>query len=188
MPSQLPHHPPRHERGVALVVVVFVLIAVLAGGLAAIAIASGELAATYGYRTHATTGACAQAAIEKIRARMPTLTANDVYETYAVTDPTSGKAFNVTITARHIDESNSSSVLRTNATSSPLIVAPDGSYDAAALSTGGDITNRLLPVSSSSAGASTLGLHVYSVVATCEGPGNSKQEVQLIMRYGIPTP
>jgi hypothetical protein len=172
MHPKLPHRPSRHERGVALVVVVFVLIAVLAGGLAAVAIASGELAATYSYRSRAVVESCAQAAVEKVRAKLPTLTVADLEESFALPNGTSVK-----ISARHMDESTTGT-LRISSSSSPLLPVASNTYDVSAFGNGMNVTNDL-------ASSGSTGMKIYSVVVTCEGPGGAKQEVQLLMRYGV---
>src|SRR5687768_5071294 len=57
----------RGSRGATLLFVSFMLIIVLVGGLAAVAVTSGELAGSRGHRSRAATEACANAAIERIR-------------------------------------------------------------------------------------------------------------------------
>ncbi len=53
---------------------------------------------------------------------------------------------------------------------------PLTSFDAATLSSGENITNAAV--------ATTGGTpHLYSVVATCTGPGNAQQEMQMIFKY-----
>jgi len=154
----------RRQRGMALIVVVFVLVAVLAGGLAAIAITSGELAGTYGHRSRAVAESCAQAAIEKIRTRMPTFTVGDIADTYTLP---SGST--LTLSAAHNGLS---------ASASPVIDVPTTSYDMTAMLAGENVTNNMGTVGS--------GIRLVSVVASCTGPGNSTQEVQVILRYGVP--
>jgi hypothetical protein len=154
----------RDERGMALIVVVFVLIAVLAGGLAAIALTSGELAGTYGHRSRAVAESCAQAAIEKIRTRMPTFTVGDIADTYALP---SGSTLTISATHNGLGDGVS-----------PVIDVPTTSYDMTAMLAGENVTNNMGTVGS--------GIRIVTVVATCSGPGNSTQEVQVLMRYGVP--
>lgn len=159
----------RSERGVALVVVVFILIIVLAGGLAAVALTSGELSSTYGYRTRMVAEECAQAAIEKIRAKLPELTVGEIEDT-AFPLPSGGT---VTIRAGHIDGLHGLA-----AGDSPIYELDPSSYDSAALLSGENITNSM--------GTAGAGLRLMTVVATCEA-GGSRQEIQLVLRYGAAT-
>ncbi len=155
---------PARERGMSLVVVTFVLIAVLAGGLAAVAIASAELSSTYGYRSRAVIDSCAQAAIEKVRAKLPDLTVADIGDSFPL--PNGG-----TLTISGVHGS-------LQPTDSPLVDLPAGGFDTAAFSSGENVTNSL------QVGA---GRRLMTVVATCTGPGNSRQEIQLVLTYGVPT-
>lgn len=58
----------RRERGQVMIVVMFVMLVILVGGLAAVALTSSELTATGGYRTRATGDQCAAQALYRLRA------------------------------------------------------------------------------------------------------------------------
>jgi len=162
---------PRSERGMALLIVVVVLIVVLAGGLAAISLSSGELSGAGGYRGRAGAQACAQAAVEKIRAKLSNPvapTAADINETLTVAGGT------LILRSGHMGVAGSS----TDGASTNLDAT---SYDAASMFDGEALTNRL------AGGGGSGGLQVKSLVATCSGPGFGEVEVQVILRYGVPT-
>ena len=155
------------ERGVALVVVIFVLIVVLMGGLAGVALTSAELSGTYGFRSRQVTESCAQAAIDKIRAGLPSLTVGGVADSFALPN-----GCTVSIRAGHVDGLHGMA-----STDSPLLDVPAGSYDAASLNSGENITNAM--------GTAGGGKRLVSAIATCTGLGNSKQEIELVFRYGV---
>ena len=155
--------PPQHERGAALITVVFVLLVVLVGGLAAVALTSGELESSRGHRIHATADACAQAAVERVRAQLPNASV-----TVADSRGTLGAEYSYT--AGHYGETLAD-------TEMPYVSLDASNFDMTSLYEGERAGNTL----------GNLGaLKVVSITATCSGPGGSQHEVQLILRYGVP--
>jgi Tfp pilus assembly protein PilX len=135
------------ERGTALIVVSFVLIIILVGGLAAIAVTSGELSSSRGYRTRQVTRTCAEAAIERARAIV------------ATTTQASGTLGNLTYQTGHYGDSSAQDTL------TPLDA---GSFDVVALFEGENVTNAMFDGSSS-------GLQVLAATATCSGSGRLRR-------------
>ncbi len=153
----------RRERGAALLLVTIILIVVLVGGLAAVAVTSGELSSSRGYRTRQVSEACANIALEKVRAtlEMPDLTAELA---------TSG-----TITAG--GSSLDYKVGHYGTGVAAVRVLDAASFDTASLDAGENITNSLAPGG---------GLkQVLAVTAVCPGQspnttGYGEREVELI--------
>ena len=148
------------ERGSALLVVSFVLIIVLVGGLAAVAVTSGELSSSRGYRTRQVTRTCAEAAIEHARAR------KQVSDVKQVTD-TLG---NLTYRTGHYGDASAQDTFE------PLDAS---SFDAVALFEGENITNAMFDGSSED-------LQILAATATCSGSGYGEREMELIFMYGNP--
>lgn len=157
---------PASERGVALIVVVVVLVIVLVGGLAAVAVTSGELSGARGYRSRQTTRACAEAGLELARSNLPDETA-----AAAAASSLAGQA-NRTFSfgAGHYGDS----------TADNLAVLSAESYDAASLLSGRNVTNTL-----GSSGSGLEGFQIMSLTSTCSAAGYGEQEVQVIFRYGF---
>ena len=162
----------RAERGAALLVVTFLLVIVLVGGLAAVAVTSGELASSSSYRARAATEACAQAAIERIRA--------------LVTDTMTASATEGTIDV-------GGRVLRYRsghygvASLEPLTELTPDQFDPTALVEGMNITNNLWQGGGgggSGGGLCTSGVHILTTTVTCSGDGFGEREIQLVLRCG----
>ncbi|MBI5510362.1 MAG: hypothetical protein HY903_16525 [Deltaproteobacteria bacterium] len=157
------------EHGMALLVVVVIMAIILVGGLAAIAITSGELDSSRGFRARAVTQLCAEAALEQIRAAMPDEAAANLVRDGAITVGASSLSYQ----AGHYASGSAQVGVKA--------VSASG-YDAAALYSGQNITNSLGPT----AGTSPGGVKVVSATATCKGTGYPEREVQIVFRYGTP--
>jgi hypothetical protein len=156
----------RGERGAALPTVVFVLLIVLAGGLGAIAITSGELASTYGFRARAVTESCARAAVDQIRTRLSP-NPDDPLPTNISGTTTLPNGIVLSYRMGHVNGS------------APAISKVDGKYyDATQMLLGEDLTNT---------GLTVPGVNVYKITATCSSGGAGPQEVELLVKLGVPT-
>lgn len=168
LPTRLPPvRCPRDEQGAALLVVMCVMLAVLVGGLAAVAVTSGELGGAGGYRTRQTTEACAAAGLEKMRSLMPAAT-------FADSEGSVNAGVTLSYKAGHFDGPKGSE---------PFVVLDVSQYDAAALYAGQNITNML---GKAAGGDLRNSLNLISTTAVCEGVGHGKREMQLVFRYGTP--
>jgi Tfp pilus assembly protein PilV len=167
-------HRKRSERGAALLLVSFIMVIVLVGGLAAVAVTSGELASSRGYRTRQITLSCANGGLERIRANMPDFSAASAVSQGLTIGSTVDA---VTMRAGHYASSG---------TPQASVEALDPSdYDAAALFTGENITNVLLGApAGGGVGSDDAGLQVVGATAVCEGSGFGAREMQVIFRYG----
>lgn len=152
------------ERGAALLLVSFMMVIVLVGGLAAVAVTSGELASSRGYRTRQITLSCANGGLERIRANMPDVdVATGVNEGLTL----NGIADAVTMRAGHYSSTG---------TPQASVAAIDTSdYDVSALFSGENITNVI---------GGSEGPKAYRATAVCEGSGFGAREVQIVFRYG----
>ncbi len=148
-----------------MLVVVIVLALVLAGGLAAVAITSGELSGTQGYRTRITTEACAQLAIERIRALIAT--GNLGIDFAATAGTTTIGSTTLSFRGGHYN----------NDGATPVTVLDPGSYDVTSNYEGENATNSM--------GGGAISRKVLSTTAICSGPGYGTREVQVVFRYGV---
>lgn len=162
-------HRKRSERGAALLLVSFIMVIVLVGGLAAVAVTSGELASSRGYRTRQITLSCANGGLERIRANMPDISAASVVSQGLTIG---GTANAVTASAGHYGGTPPTSVRALDTSE----------YDAAALFTGENITNVL--GTGGGGGGNDAGLQVIGATAVCQGSGFGAREMQTIFRYG----
>lgn len=168
------------ERGAALIVVMFVMLSVLVGGLAAVAVTSGELSGAAGFRTRETTEACAEAGLEKIRALMPNAT--------SFSEAAGTLSSGVTLSYRpgHYNDQGDD-----HQDESAITILDPSQYALGALMQGSNVTNGLAVGS----GASPSGddaddgdlrtqINVISTTAICRGDKHGVREMQLIFRYG----
>ena len=157
------------ERGASIIVVTVVLVVVLIGGLAAIAITSGQLSRTRGFRLQAADQACAEAGLQRLRASLPTVPDSfDATEgTVATMDGT------LTYRAGHYSGDGAATI----------DVLGQSEFDASSLYVGENITNML-----GSTGTEYLatGLNMLRITTVCGGPGYGQREVETILRYGTP--
>jgi hypothetical protein len=151
-------------------VVVIVLAVVLVGGLAAVAVTSGELAGSGAVRTKAVTAACAEAAVERIRGMLPNVDITQVTGTMSVGSSSLNYGPDVV---------GSDEVALT-------ALSPD-QYDGSANYEGENITNKLVSGVIGS-GANTAGIRMYRLTAVCSGPSYGRREVEVVMRYGVADP
>ena len=147
------------QRGTALLVVSFVLIIILVGGLAAVAVTSGELSSSRGYRTRQVTRTCAEAALERTRAIVA-----------AGTTQATGSLGTLTYQTGHYGDTSAQDT---------LVALDAGSFDVVAMFEGENVTNALFDGSAS-------GLQVLSATATCAGSGYAEREMEMIFMYGNP--
>ena len=158
------------ERGASLIVVTVVLLVILVGGLAAVAVVNGQLERSRGYRTQEASEACARAALERARAYLPTNPAgSDITSSVAV--PGAG----LTYYAGHYSAKNLST------TNTAIEVLDPSTFDASALYQGENIANVL----GAGSGAMDEGVHVLKVTTICEGPHYPAREVETIFKFGI---
>ncbi len=159
----------------AILLVAFVLVMVLIGGLAAVAVTSGEISSSGGYRVRALTETCARAAADRVAQLLP--------DTEAV-KAASGTMGSLSFHVGHILSKNPKGdvipvvrLLGKNAKGQDTVdrTALAGMY--------GEMTTNALPGSSSGTG----GYDVYGVTVVCSGNGLSPREVEIIVRYGLPT-
>ncbi len=148
------------ERGVALVVVVVILLIVLVGGLATVAVTSGELGYAGGFRAKESTQSCAEAALEHARAVLPA--------TDAISRDVGG---GLTYMTGHTGASSATVT---------AVDVPNEAVDMTAVLEGENISNALVGTGAGSA------LRVMSVVTKCGGSGHADSETQLLFRYGTP--
>jgi hypothetical protein len=157
----------KHERGIALLVVTVILVIVLVGGLAAVAITSGQLDSSRGFRARQSSQSCAEAGLEKIRAVMPDLAAANL----VTGSLNAGGA--LTYAAGHYAGASGGTAVET--------LSP-AAFDGAALFSGENITNSL------GAGAvgsgSSVGVGLYSATSVCSGTGSPPREMEIVFRYG----
>lgn len=156
------------ERGAALLTVVMILIVVLIGGLAAIAITNGELGSSRAFRGQAATEACANAALERVRALLPDATFDETAGSLAVGEST------FAFRGSHYTGDRGSS---------PIVALDATNFDANALYQGENITNNMGTVT----GSMAEGYRVLSTTAICAGPGFGAREMQFVFRYGVST-
>ena len=155
----------QNERGASLIVVVVVLVVILIGGLAAIAVTSGQLSKTRGFRTKAVDEACAEAGLARMRAMMPNVSSFDATE-----GTISGSGIELTYRAGHYDGDGTS----------PLEVLDPSTYDASSLYVGENIANVL---GSGGGGNLSTGVHLIRMTAVCGGTGHGTREVETIFKY-----
>lgn len=142
-------------------VVTVILVIVLVGGLALVAVTSGEVGFAGGYRSREAARTCADAAVEHSRAILPDTTA------------ISRSAGNgLTYMTGHLGT--------TSATATATDV-PAESVDFSSVLEGENVTNSL---PGSSGGGSAM--RVMSVVTKCSGTGTGDREMELIFRFGVP--
>jgi type II secretory pathway pseudopilin PulG len=156
------------ERGSSLILVVIVLVVTLIGGLAAVAITSGQLAKSRGFRVQALDQACAEAGLARVRASLPNIPTFDDSE-----GTISAGATTLTYRAGHYDGDGTAAIE----------VLDPGSFDSSSLLAGENITNVL------GTGGGDLGtsVHVLRITAVCGATGHGEREVETIFRYGLPT-
>jgi hypothetical protein len=159
------------ERGSALLIITFVLIVVLAGGLAGIAVTNGELAGARGTRIRTTTDACADAAVERLRAMLPNVPTFD-----ATAGTMSIGSQSLPYRAGHVDG---------DGTEATIVEVSPSSFDMGSLYKGLNITNTMGTVMG---GNLAEGLRILRLTAVC-GDDNvyGKREVEVLLRYGTPT-
>lgn len=168
------------ERGVALLTVAVVMVVALVLGLAAVAITSGELSSSRGFRTRAATDACVEAAVEKIRNLLPSAEVTAFGDIASSTwfDGSQGSWVTPSGTMKHGPGHYSGPA------DEAFIELDATDVDLSALFMGENITNVMGTVRG---GSLAEGYHVLSAVAVCEGAGSGKREMQLVVRYGTPT-
>ena len=164
------------ERGAALLLVTFILIVVLVGGLAAVAITTGELNSSRGFRTREAALACGGAALQNIRSQMPTWAASS--------DWTSANAWSDTLQVAAGGTSLTTKSGHYSGTMTSIAPIDSKSFDASALFSGANIANKLA--------GSGGGMQVIRATAICVDtsimPAYPTREVETIFRYGIPMP
>lgn len=158
--SRAARFPPLRERGAALVIVSFIMAILLVGGLAAVAITSGELASSRGYRSRQVTQACAQAGLEHVRAALVDTPADEI-EIEETLGPVTYRTAHYGGLASTVTELSASS------------------YDSAGLYDGENVTNAI-------SGGGSGGVQVLAVTTQCSGSGFGEREMQMVFRYGTP--
>lgn len=156
------------ERGMALIFVTILLVVVLVGGMALVATTSGELSSSRGYRARAVTDACAEAALQKVRALMPDVT-------FSQFDGTGGQlpVGSTTLTYRPSHYTGDGDA--------PVVILDAAQFDVSALFAGENITNVMGTVAG---GNLQEGINVVSTTVVCGGGGYGTREMQVVFRYG----
>ena len=166
----------RSERGAALLLVSVLMVIVLVGGLAAVAVTSGELASARGYRARQVAMACAEAGLAQVRATIPDVTnAKIVDGTFKIGAVNSAVRYR----AGHYDTGN----IAQDAVS----VLDPSSFDAAALLEGENITNNLGLSGGVGEDGSITDMAVLGVTSTCGGSGYGAREMEMVFLWGTPT-
>ncbi|HSI04272.1 MAG: hypothetical protein ACAI38_15980 [Myxococcota bacterium] len=158
------------ERGAALILVVILVVVMLIGGLALVGVTNSELSSSRGFRAHAVTDACVEAAVEKVRALLP--------DVQVASFSSTGGDLAVGSQTLHYEPGH------ITGPSSVAVYALDGSqFDIAALYAGENITNVM---GTTATGTSGEALRIISSTVVCSGNGYGTRELQVVFKYGTP--
>jgi hypothetical protein len=177
-------HPNRaSERGASLLVVTFVMVLILVGGLAAVALTSSELSGARGYRTRAVTEDCAIQAARRLQAMATDVTnpptfANTSGSIGLGTTTGSNPTYSFNYAVGHYDDPGVDGTNQADGSpKSTLRLVSASSMDMAAFCEGTNVSNILCGNGSGGAG-------VVAATATCKGSGFGEREVEVIFQTG----
>jgi hypothetical protein len=159
----------KHERGATLILVTVLLVIMLVGGLALVALTSGEVTGSRGFRTKESTEACADAGLQKMRSLLPDSNAS------------AGVSSSVAVPGGNTLTFRSGHYTGGAATTSGVEVLDQTTFDSSGLYDGQRITNQVTGSTTAGYGVRMLAMH-----ATCGGAGSGETETEMVFRYGIP--
>lgn len=163
------------SRGMALLVVVFVMLVILVGGLAAVALVSGDLSSAGGYRARSVADSCAAQALYQLHA-LTTDPTNPPQYTAAAGNLSLGSGGTLPFAIGHYDHPG------VDGSSPPVWRTVSGQFlDSRSFYEGQNVTN-LVP-------GGGMALQVVAATAICGGgsSGYGQREMEIITTTGSST-